>query len=268
MGVASDAQMGAGLMPPEVMLLSNASAVSGCSGSHCGDAAPPDAFARVRHSAMDELSVFASHHGRAVSLVGRGAVGQNSTDSEPDSTQQFFQNSLAPILASSGAFLLLMLVVAIARYRLGSPLPAKGSDCFSKAALPCLIERSERFSLSLIPDRLAARWCPSFPPPPPAPAEPAVADGTLSPEDEARRKVEADKAFWYTALHFGFCVMGVMSCHIALGFYQERTMTRTFESGNTFEYGAFLTLCNRFATLVLTVLALIVVPRSDVRPAC
>ena len=41
-------------------------------------------------------------------------------------------------------------------------------------------------------------------------------------------------------------------------------MTRTFESGNTFEYGAFLTLCNRFATLVLTILALIVVPRSDV----
>merc|ERR1740115_238670 len=28
--------------------------------------------------------------------------------------------------------------------------------------------------------------------------------------------------------------------------------------------GAFLTLCNRFATLVLTILALIVVPRSDV----
>ena len=41
-------------------------------------------------------------------------------------------------------------------------------------------------------------------------------------------------------------------------------MTRTFESGNTFEYGAFLTLCNRFATLILTILALVVVPRSDV----
>ena len=260
-GAASDTPAGAGLTPPAVTLLSNASVLSGCSGSHCSEGAHPEAPPRVRHSAMDELSVFAAHHGRAVSLFGRGSAGSNFTHDEEDSTQAFFQNSLAPILASSGCFLLLMLVVALARYRLGSPLPAKGKDCFSSAMLPCLIERNSRFSLSIIPDALADVWCPAGKPK----VEHAKADdGSLTPEGEAQKKAEAETAFWRTALHFGFCVLGVMSCHIALGFYQERTMTRTFESGNTFEYGAFLTLCNRFATLVLTILALIVVPRSDV----
>jgi hypothetical protein len=214
---------------------------------------------------MDELSVFAAHHGRAVSLFGRGSGGgHNFTESDEDSTQAFFQNSLAPILASSGCFLLLMLVVALARYRLGTPLPAKGKDCFSSAMLPCLIERNSRFSLSIIPDALADVWCPAGKPKPKSVEHAKADDGSLTPEAEAQKKAEAETAFWQTALHFGFCVLGVMSCHIALGFYQERTMTRTFESGNTFEYGAFLTLCNRFATLVLTVLALIVVQRSDV----
>ena len=160
-GAASDTPAGAGLTPPAVTLLSNASVLSGCSGSHCSEGAHPEAPPRVRHSAMDELSVFAAHHGRAVSLFGRGSAGSNFTHDEEDSTQAFFQNSLAPILASSGCFLLLMLVVALARYRLGSPLPAKGKDCFSSAMLPCHIERNSRFSLSIIPDALADVWCPA-----------------------------------------------------------------------------------------------------------
>ena len=47
-------------------------------------------------------------------------------------------------------------------------------------------------------------------------------------------------------------------------------MTRTFESGKTFEYGAFLTLCNRLATVLITVAALMLTPNSSVnfRSSC
>ena len=72
---ASDTPAAAGLTPPAVTLLSNASVLSGCSGSHCSGGAHPEATPRVRHSAMDELSVFAAHHGRAVSLFRRGSGG-------------------------------------------------------------------------------------------------------------------------------------------------------------------------------------------------
>ena len=198
-------------------------------------------------------------------------LGARSKRADADEKDSFFRNSLAPILASSACFLLFMLAVHGSKRLLGTPLPATGEGgLVGRLCLPCLTERQEPVYMSILPSRLVAACCPdrtaSADEPLLGADGEALAEGSDRAARERMRRAAHEESlkFWQTALHFSFCVVGVMTCHIALGFFQERTMTRTFESGKTFEYGAFLTLCNRFATVLITVAALMLTPRSDI----
>ena len=86
------------LLPAEVKLMSNASS---CLGAGCSDSSE-GAHTRLEPASRrgaDELRVF-SPGARPALLVGLRPAGNSST-SDDDASQQFFQNSLAPILARS-----------------------------------------------------------------------------------------------------------------------------------------------------------------------
>jgi len=85
---------------------------------------------------------------------------------------------------------------------------------------------------------------------------PGAEEDTLAKSSNEEDAAAAPPALWIETRDMAFCVAGVMTAHIAYGYYQEQLMTRLFFSpdaplGERFQQSSFTTLCNRSVTLLL-----------------
>ena len=118
-------------------------------------------------------------------------------------SSEFFKTSMAPILAATAAWLLLVAGVQLAKWKLGEPLPSKATDCWGWLCLPCLKHREEPASMSIMPQWLYACLFPccckrapdEHEGDSPAPARSSAIEAAAEEEKERR-------AFRWTAAHF------------------------------------------------------------------